>query len=90
MAGAASIVHRIPKTADFPEVLSALLQDDGLYFHTRVLVFSHRSRKTHSNAGTFPNNRRYPLLLYKAAFSGKQKEGSDLLLKNKWTRCVLG
>ena len=39
-------------------------------------------------AGIFPNNSRYPLLVYKGAFSGDQGEGSDLLRKNSWTRCV--
>ena len=38
MARAASAVHRTPKTAHFPEVLRALLQDDGLYFYARRLV----------------------------------------------------
>lgn len=34
MARSTSTVHRTPKTAHFPEVLSTLLQDDGLCAHT--------------------------------------------------------
>jgi uncharacterized protein YjlB len=36
--------------------------------------------------GTFPNNPRYPLLLYKAAFSGSQADGQHVITKGReWT-----
>lgn len=36
--------------------------------------------------GQFPNNPRYPLLLFKAAFQGTQAEGYDVITSgNKWT-----
>lgn len=39
-----------------------------------------------SDDGTFPNNNRFPLLLYKAAFSGTQIEGQTLITQNGWTQ----
>jgi uncharacterized protein YjlB len=36
--------------------------------------------------GTFPNNSRYPLLLYKAAFTGSEREASRAIVDGKkWT-----